>query len=126
MKYVMRAFLFLNGKIKRVGVDRFSQISHEPMPEYAGQKIPYALLMFEFENGKLGDLRHHDCSYLVFDKKGNLDLTNGWSLLELDLARESDPKSFAARRANGLKREIRWNPAGEQLDRMIALVKKRG
>ncbi len=126
MKYVMRAFLILNGKIKRVGVDRFSQISHEPMPEYAGQKIPYALLMFEFENGKLGDLRHHDCSYLEFDKKGNLDLTNVRSLLELACAGEADPKSFAARRAEGFSKEIRWNPTGEQLDRMIALVKKSG
>lgn len=73
MAYGTRVFLVAEGKIRRIGVDRFSRIGNEPVPGYAGQRIPYAILLFEREEGKLGDLRYCEGGYLVFDKEGKVD-----------------------------------------------------
>ena len=126
MRYGARVFLVLNGKIKRIGVDLFSQIGKEAIPEYAGQKIPYALLVFEREEGNLGDLRYHEGGYLVFDKEGKVDESSEWNHLRLAQAGEDNPKSFAARRAEQVRKENTWNPTGDQLNHMIALVKRNG
>jgi hypothetical protein len=126
MKYGTRIFLVVKGKIRRIGVDRFSRISSEAMPEYAGLKIPYALLVFEREEGSLGDLRYCTGGYLVFDKKGKVDESSQWSNTRLAMAGEDNPKSFGARRAEQVRTENTWNPKGEQLNHMIALVKKNG
>jgi hypothetical protein len=111
--------------IKRIGLDRFSCICSNGMPEYAGQKIPYAVLVFEHEEGKLGELHHSEGGYLVFDEQGNVDERNRWNHLRLAQAGERDPKSFAARRAAQVRKENTWHPSGAQLQQMIALVKRK-
>jgi hypothetical protein len=125
MEFALRAFILLDGKIKRFGVSRLSRMHNDLMPEYAGQKIPYAILVFEREEGRLGDLRHHECGYLVFDSEGKLDESKGLNHLRLVQAGENDPKSFAARRAEQVRRENTWYPSGDQLSQMIAQAKKR-
>jgi hypothetical protein len=124
MEFALRAFILLDSRIKRIGVNRLSRIHYDPSPEYAGQKIPYALLVFEREEGKLGDLRYHECGHLVFDKEGKLDVSKGLNHLCLIQAGENDPKSFAARRAEQVRRENTWHPSGVQLNQMIALAKR--
>ena len=124
MEFALRAFILLNDKIKRIGVSRLSRIHYDAVPEYSGQKIPYALLVFEREEGKLGDLRYHECGYLVFDKEGKLDESKGLNHLRLVQAGENDPKSFSARRAEQVRRENTWHPSGDQLNQMIALAKR--
>jgi len=124
MEYAVRVFLLIEGKIKRIGVDRFSQIGNEAITEYAGLKIPYTLLVFEREEGNLGDLRYHEGGYLAFDKEGKVDERSGWNHLRLAQAGENDPKSFAARRAEQVGRENTFQPTSDQLNKMIALVKR--
>jgi len=107
-------------------MDRLSRLYQDVVPEYAGQKIPYALLLFELENDKLKDLRYWRGSYLIFDKEGKVDQDSGWNLIRLQQAGGDNPKSLAARRAEQNRRENTWNPTGEQLNHMIALVKRKG
>lgn len=109
MGYGTRVFLVVEGKIRRIGVDRFSRISSEALPEYAGQRIPYAILLFEREEGKLEDLSYCEGGYLVFDKEGKVDENIGWNPIRLQ-AGEDNPKSFTARRAEQIGRENKWNP----------------
>jgi hypothetical protein len=59
MDLLLRTFFVVNGQIKRIGLDRFSRICSDGLPKFAGQKIPYALLAFDNEIGKLGELQHH-------------------------------------------------------------------
>jgi len=124
MEYAIRVFLLIDGKIKRIGVDRFSQIGNEAVPEYAGQKIPYSLLVFEREEGKLGDLRYHEGGYLGFDKEGKVDESSGWNHLRLAQEGKNDPKSFAARRAEQVRREDTFQANSDQLNQMIVLAKR--
>jgi hypothetical protein len=125
MRLALRTFFVVKGEIKRIGLDRFSRIGRNGMPEYAGQKIPYALLAFESEHGKLGELCYRECGYLVFDKHGNIDQQDQWNQVRLSQASEGDPNSFAARRAKQIRQVNTWHPTGEQLGQMISLVKKR-
>ena len=124
MEFALRAFILLDGKIRRMGVSRLSRIHYDLSSEFAGQKIPYTLLVFEREEGKLGDLRYHECGYLVFDKDGKLDESKGLNHLRLVQAGENDPKSFAARRAEQVRRENKWYPSGDQLNQMITLARR--
>ncbi len=123
MNYGTRYFALVDGKIQQIGIERLAQLYHGVVPEYAGQKIPYALLLFEREEDKLKDLRYWQGSYLVFDKKGKADETSGQNVIELSLTGEKDPKSFVAKRAGQIRRERTWHPTGEQLNQMIALAK---
>jgi len=124
MNYGTRYFLFVDGKIQQIGIERLAQLYHGVAPEYAGQKILYALLLFEREDDKLKDLRYWRGSYLVFDKQGKADETSGQNVIELSLTSEKDPKSFVARRADQIRRERTWYPTAKQLNQMIALAKR--
>jgi len=124
--YRTRTFIVVKGSIKRIGVDRFSRIGSERMPEYAGQKVPYALLVFESEPGGLGALRYCEGGYLVFDELGNMDERSQWNHIRLAREGENDPGSFAARRGEQLRKESTWHPTGEQLEQMLALLKRKG
>jgi hypothetical protein len=99
MNYGTRYFVLLEGKIQPFGIERFSQLYHGVVPEYAGQKIPYALLLFERQKGKPRDQRYWRGSYLVFNKEGKVDQESGWNHIELTLTEQKDSRSFAARRA---------------------------
>lgn len=124
MEYALTVFILVDGEIKRIGASRFSRIHYEVMPEYARHRIPYSLLVFECEEGKLGDLRYHEGGYLVFNEEGKLDETMELIHLRLVQAGENDPRSFGARRAEQVEREKKWYPSGEQLNRMIAMAKR--
>jgi hypothetical protein len=126
MEFAIRVFFIVKNKIKRIGVDRFSKIGSETMPENAGQKIPYAVLVFEREDNRLGDLRYHEGGYLVIDKEGKVDESRGLNQVRLVQSGENDPKSFAARRGAQFKKENTWIPTGEQLNQMIKLAKRNG
>ena len=108
MRLTLRTFFVVKGEIKRIGLDGFSRIGRNEMPEYAGQKIPYALLAFESEHGKLGELNYRECGYFVFDEHGNIDQQNQWNQVRLSQASEGDPKSFAARRAKQIRQVNTW------------------
>ena len=123
MNYGTRYFVLAEGKIQQIEIERLAQLYHGVVPEYAGQKIPYALLLFEREDDKLKDLRYWQGSYLVFDKQGKADETSGQNVIELSLTGEKDPKSFVARRADQIRRENTWHPTGEQLNQMIKLAR---
>jgi hypothetical protein len=123
MNYGTKYFVLVEGKIQQIGEERLSQLYHELVPEYAGKRIPYALLLFERENDKLRDLRYWRGSYLVFDKTGKSDQQTGRNLIELSLSHEKGPESFVAKRADQIRRENTWHPTGEQLSQMIALAK---
>ncbi len=124
MDYGTRSFVLVEGKIQQIGIERLAQLYHEMVPEYAGQKIPYALLLFEQEGDMLRDLRYWRGGYLLFDKQGKADEISGQTVIELSLTGEKDLKSFVARRADQIRRERTWHPTGEQLNQMIALAKK--
>jgi hypothetical protein len=124
MNYGTRYFVLADGKIQQIGIERLSQLYHGVVPEYAGQKIPYALLLFEQEDDTLKGLRYCRGGYLVFDKKGETDQNGGRNLIELSLTGANNPKSFVQRRANRIRRENTWHPTGERLNQMIALAKK--
>jgi hypothetical protein len=125
MELLLRTFLVVNGQIKRIGLDRFSRIGRNGLPEFAGQRIPYAILAFENEDGKLGELRYREFAYFVFDKNGNVDRESDWAQFRMTLSSEGDSKSFAARRAKRIRKENIWSPTGDQLRQMIALVTKK-
>jgi hypothetical protein len=125
MNYGTRYFVLADGKIQQIGIERLSQLYHGVVPEYAGQKILYALLLFEQEDETLKDLRYCRGGYLVFDKKGETDQNGGRNLIELSLTGANNPKSFVQRSANRIRRENTWHPTGEQLNQMIAFAKKR-
>jgi hypothetical protein len=122
MNYATRYFVLVDDKIQQIGIERLHQLYHGLVPEYAGLKIPYALLLFELKDHRLEDLRYWRGSYLVFDDKGKADETSGRNLIELSLTGERDPKSFVARRADQIRRENTWQPTGEQLNQMIKLA----
>jgi hypothetical protein len=124
MNYGTRYFVLAEGRIQQIGIERLSELYHGVVPEYAGQKTPYALLLFEQEDDALKDLRYCRGGYLVFDKKGETDQNGGRNLIELSLTGENNPKFFVERRANRIRRENTWHPTGEQLNQMIALAKK--
>jgi hypothetical protein len=124
MTLALRTFFVVQNEIKRIGLDRFSRIGRNAMLEYAGQKIPYAILAFESEHGKLGELRYRECGYLVFDKLGKLDPQNQWNQVCLTQTSKGNPNSFAARRVKHIRQGNTWHPTGEQLGQMISLVKK--
>lgn len=124
MEFGVRTFLVVEGKIRRIGVKRFSRLSYDGMTEFARRKIPYALLVFTLDRGKLSELYYHECGYLVFDKLGKVDDSSQSNQVFLTQAGLDDPRSFAARRAKQIRRENTWNPTGQQLDQMTALVKK--
>ena len=124
MNYGTRYFVLVEGKVQQIGIERLAQLYHGVVPEYAGQKIPYALLLFEEVDGKLKDLRTWQGRYLDFDKKGKADETSGQNVLELSLTSEKDLKSFVARRADQIRRERTWHPTAEELNEMIALAKR--
>jgi hypothetical protein len=48
MNYGTQYFVFVEGQIQQIGIERLSQLYHGVVPEYAGHKIPYALLLFAF------------------------------------------------------------------------------
>jgi len=79
---------------------------------------------FEREGVRLGDLRYCEGGYVGFDKSGKLDESSQVNHVRLLQAAENDPKSFAARKAQQIRGEIAWHPTGDQLNRMITLVKK--
>lgn len=125
MELLLRTFFVVNHQVKRIGLDRFSRISRNGSPEFAGQRIPYAILAFDNEHGKLGELRYREGGYFIFDEKGNVDHESGLSQIRMVLSSEGDSKSFAARRAKQIRQENTWSPTGEQLRQMIALVTKK-
>lgn len=127
MNYGTRYFVLVDGEIQQIGIERLSQLYHGMVPEYAGRKIPYALLLFERKDDKLQDLSHWQGSYLVFDKLGKADETSGQNIIELSWTGEEDqkdPKAFIARRADQIRKERTWHPTSEQLNQMIELVKR--
>ena len=124
MELLLRTFFVVNDKIKRIGLDRFSRISASGSPQFAGQRIPYAILAFENEDGKLGELRHREFAYFTFDNNGNLDRENDWAQFRMAVSIEGNSKSFAARRAKQIRQENSWSPTGDQLQHMLALVTK--
>jgi len=95
------------------------------LPEFAGQKIPYALLAFDNEHGKLGELRYRECAYFTFDKDGKVDRERDWAQFRMTVSGEGDPKSFAAKRAKQIRQENIWSFTGDQLQQTIALVTKK-
>jgi hypothetical protein len=124
MNYGTRYFVLVQEKIQQIGIERLEQLYHGVVPEYAGQKIPYALLLFEEVDGRLKDLRYSQGRYLVFDETGRADLTSGQNVIELSLTGDKDPRSFVTKRAEQIRRERAWHITGEQLNRMIGLAKK--
>ena len=125
MELLLRTFLVVNGQIKRIGLDRFSRIGSNGLPEFAGQRIPYAILAFENEDGKLGELRYREFAYFAFDKYGNVDRESDWAQFRMTVSSKGDSKSLAARRAKQIRQENAWSPTGDQLRQMIALVTKK-
>ncbi len=125
MELLLRTLFVVNGQIKRIGLDRFSRIGRNGLPEFAGQRIPYALLAFDNEDGKLGELRYRECAYITFDKNGNVDRESDWAHMRMAISSEGDSKSFAARRAKQIRQDNIWSPTGDQLRQMIALVTKK-
>ena len=125
MRLALRTFFVVKGEIERIGLDRFSRIGRNGLIEYAGQTIPYAILAFDSEHGKLGELQYRECGYFVFDEHGNIDQQNQWNQVRLSQASEGNPNSFAARRLKYIRQENTWHPTGEQLGQLISLVKKR-
>lgn len=123
MDYGTRYFVLAEGKIQQIRIERLAQLYHGVVPEYAGQKIPYALLLFERKGDKLKDLRYWRGSYLVFDKQGKADEISGQNVIELSLSGEKDLRSFVSKRADQIRRERTWHPTAEQLNQMIALAK---
>jgi hypothetical protein len=125
MEYETKYFVLAEGRIQEIGIERLAQLYNGVVPEYVGQKIPFALLLFERVGDRLKDLRYWRGGYLVFDKQGKSDDIIGQNVIELSLTAEKDPKSFVARRANQIRRERTWHPTGEQLNQMIALARRK-
>jgi len=125
MELLLRTFLVVNGQIKRIGLNRFSRIGSNGLPEFAGQRIPYAILAFENEDGKLGELQYREFAYFSFDKNGNVDRESDWAQFRMTVSSKGDSKSLAARRAKQIRQENAWSPTGDQLRQMIALVTKK-
>ncbi len=123
MDLSIRTFLVVDGEIKKVGLDRFSRFGRQGAPEFAGQKIPYALLAFERLQGRLCEIRHMEAGYLNFDETGKINNENQLNQVRLLQEGGTDPGSFAARRARRIKEENSWRPTGLQLERMITLAK---
>ena len=124
MEYGTKYFVLAEGRIQEIGIGRLAQLYHGVVPEYAGQKIPFALLLFERVGDKLKDLRYWQGGYLVFNKQGKSDDISGQNVIELSLTTEKDPKSFVAKRADQIRRQRAWHPTGEQLNQMIELARR--
>jgi hypothetical protein len=125
MEYGTKYFVLAEGKIQEIGIERLAQLYHGVVPEYAGQKIPFALLLFERVGDQLKDLRYWQGIYLVFDGQGKSDDISGQNVIEMSLTTENDPQSFIARRADQIRRERAWHPTGDQLNQMIALARRK-
>ena len=77
MEYGTKYFVLAEGRIQEIGIERLAQLYNGVVPEYAGQKIPFALLLFERVGDRLKDLRYWQGGYLVFDKQGKSDDVSG-------------------------------------------------
>lgn len=111
-------------RLERMVLER----SGERYPEFAGQRVRYALLAVELEDRKPLDLRHSSYGYLLFDEDGRFDPSDFDQ--EMRLAVESLDISWIENRGpvidarsrftrKRLKDQHQWHPGPELESRLI-------
>ncbi len=71
-------FIEANDAVRRIPLKRFERFylrsdSDESFPEYAGQRVRYAVIFVELDNRQPTAIRRIDCSILQLNSKGQLD-----------------------------------------------------
>ncbi len=125
-----RAFFFDSNKgIVRISMKRFGHLgapgSDEAFPEYANQRIRYALVFLRMENRNPIGIEHAEFGTIDFDSNGHIDKKKQEKRLRvsaamLDVSPEQSPENVI--RAGALfakkkhEREYEWVPTDEEMD----------
>lgn len=92
MGLTARIFLIEDGdRLRRIPYARFDRLLNRPrdadsFPEYAGQRIQYAMVILELENRKPSSISYIDCGFLLFDQSGQIDQDDWLSQKRLGVA----------------------------------------
>ena len=95
--------------------------SKESLPQYAGKRVRYAMVVVDFINRIPTEILRTEYSFLSFDSEGRLDLGDkekqlmlGLNMVPPLLADEDEPEIIDARHRFAKKRydnEYSWTPA---------------
>ena len=104
----------------------------ECLPQYAGQKVRYALIAVEMKNRKPVDILHTEESFFNFDSNGQLDFTDRDEIIEmvydsLPPIGKKEPKEkvvdarhhFARRK---YKRRFTWKPTPQIAETIVGMI----
>jgi hypothetical protein len=124
----LRIFFVLNDgdRLQRISLKQFDSLwgdSKEPLPQYAGESVRYALVVLEVQDRKPYAIKSIDCGILKFDSKGQIDV-NEWHrqaklAIEMMPSLIPEPRSspvINARSQFSKKRfehEFQWQPSLE-------------
>ena len=108
------------------------QDPNESLPQYAGQKVRYALIAVEMKNRKPVDILHTEESFFNFDLNGRLDFSDRDEIIEivydsLPPIGKKEPKEkvvdarhhFARRK---YKRRFTWKPTPQIAETIVAMI----
>jgi len=120
-------FITDDDSIERLSLSRYERLlRHDPterLPQYAGNRVRYALVMLEMEHRRPVAILRTQCSFLQFDSEGRLDIKEqereARMVVELfpPLPAEEHPQQVIdARHRFARKRytnEYQWRPSAE-------------
>ena len=108
------------------------QDPNECLPQYAGQKVRYALIAVEMKNRKPVDILHTEESFFNFDSNGRLDFSDRDEIIEmvydsLPPIGKKEPKEkvvdarhhFARRK---YKRKFTWKPTPQIAETIVGMI----
>ncbi len=124
----LRVFLISDDdSLERLSLSRYERLlRHDPterFPQYAGNRVRYALVMLEMEHRRPVAILRIQCSFLQFDSEGRLDIKErerearmAVELFPPLLVEEHPQQVIDARHRFARKRytnEYQWNPSAE-------------
>jgi len=104
----------------------------ECLPQYAGQKVRYALIAVEMKNRKPVDILHTEESFFNFDSNGRLDFSDRDEIIEMvydslppigkKQAKEKivDARHRFARKK--YKRRFTWKPTPQIAETIVGMI----
>ncbi len=104
----------------------------ECLPQYAGQKVRYALIAVEMKNRKPVDILHTEESFFKFDSNGRLDFSDRDEIIEMVYdslppigKKQPEEKIVDARHhfaRKKYKRRFTWKPTPQIAETIVGMI----
>ena len=130
-----RLFLFeAEGTMRRIPqrIANGLYVGRSPLPEYAGKRLPYALVWLATDNRRPVAIRHIETGFFSFNEHGNPQEELAQGAMEAlesyeDSKREKEQSgqvvSITARLARQQwERDHRWTPSPAEIDRIRTTI----